>query len=196
MCNSTVRGDDDVVNAHVDACVADEARKQEEERQRELLRQQEEDEDLDVGGPIDIRGTGFHTRSNEPDIDEDVDIDGDDDYGEVQFTEGDILDPRTVEVDVDGDEHRTLRDLVAEGKVVKRLSPQQEGIEAVKAKMDEVMGIGETDQLDREIQTARKKRDVSALVAALENKVRQLVCYMLTEDSCSNRARNRCTFHL
>lgn len=176
VCSQTVRGDEDVVDAHVDACIADEARKQEEERQRELLRIQEDmEDDLDVVG-IDIRGTGFHTRREEPDVDEEIDVDGDDEFGDVQFTEGDILAPLRPdeEIDLDGEGDQTLRDLVAEGKAVKRQSPPQDGLEVVKAKMDEVMGIGECDKLDRAIQTAKKMQDPKALVAALENKLKQL----------------------
>jgi hypothetical protein len=36
ICSTTVRGDGDVVDAHVDACLADESRRQDEVRQREL----------------------------------------------------------------------------------------------------------------------------------------------------------------
>lgn len=37
VCSATVRGDEDVVDAHVDACLAHESRRQEEVRQTELL---------------------------------------------------------------------------------------------------------------------------------------------------------------
>ena len=39
-------------------------------------------------------GAGFHTRNrNEQDVEEELDIEGDDQavYGEVQFTEGDVI---------------------------------------------------------------------------------------------------------
>ena len=37
VCSATVRGDEDVVDAHVDACLAHESRRQEQVRQAELL---------------------------------------------------------------------------------------------------------------------------------------------------------------
>lgn len=114
-------------------------------------------------------------------------MEGDDQdaFGEAQFTEGDILpvdNPQlvvqeSVEVEIEGDsedeasrELKTLRDLVAEGKVVRR-----DRAEYLKAKMVEVLGVGEADQVDRAVLTAKKRGDKAALVAALENKIEQLV---------------------
>lgn len=121
------------------------------------------------------------------DVDDEVDIEGDDQetFGEAQFTEGDILpvdNPQVVveedvEVEIEGDsedeasrELKTLRDLVAEGKVVPRNTSDD-----VKAKMEEVLGVGEADQMERAVLAAKKRGDKAALVAALENKVKQLV---------------------
>ena len=82
-----------------------------------------------------------------------------------------------VEVEIEGDnedeasrELKTLRDLVAEGKVVWR-----DRAEDLKAKMIEVLGVGEVDQVDRAVLIAKKRGDKAALVAALENKIEQLV---------------------
>lgn len=111
--------------------------------------------------------------------------DDQDTFGAAQFTEGDILpvdNPQLVvqegvEVEIEGDsedeasrELKTLRDLVAEGKVVRR-----DRAEDLKAKMDKVLGVGEADGVDRAVLTAKKRGDKAALVAALESKIEQLV---------------------
>lgn len=134
-------------------------------------------------------GTGFHTRNpEERDVDDDVDIDGDDQdvYGEPQFTEGDVISlsrdeesddmDQDVDVEIDGetedethdDQLKTLHDLVAEGR-------RGDGVEAVRAKMNEIMGVGDTERLDSEIEAARNKGDVGALTNALESKIKLLV---------------------
>ena len=133
-------------------------------------------------------GTGFHTRNpEEQDVDDDIDIDGDDQaiFGEPQFTEGDVIsltrgedsdDDMDEDVDDESEddayyEQKTLQDLVAEG----RRATSGDGVEAVRAKMNEVMGVGDTERLDSEIEMARNKGDVAALVNALESKIRLLV---------------------
>ena len=45
----------------------------------------------------------------------------------------------------------------------------------MKKAMDEVMGIGETEALDKAVELAKKSGNPSALVEALENKVKLLV---------------------
>jgi hypothetical protein len=125
-----------------------------------------------------------------------VDVDGDDEavYGDAQFTEGDILghteDPNEdADVQIDGDDlstsdededgntqRKTLRDLVAEGKVVRRRSlGDVDGVDAVKAKMEEVLGVGDADKMDIAVDSARKNGNSTALIQALENKIKQLV---------------------
>lgn len=119
-------------------------------------------------------------------------MDGDDEavFGGAQFTEGDVLGLASEvniengdedgDIDIGGDEdenreqHKTLRDLVAEGKVVTR-QKVGEGVEAVKAKMEEVMGLGDADRMDIAINSARRQGNRTALISALENKVKQLV---------------------
>jgi hypothetical protein len=167
ICSATVRGDEDVVDAHVDACLADESRRQEEVRQRDLQHRRAieevirddygEDESLGnyVGGlrgqlvylrrtseifnPCARPGAGFHTRNrNEQDVEEELDIDGDDKavYGEVQFTEGDVLpvhvergdsteDELQVNIEDDGEDEaqgaqQTLHDLVSQSGIKTR----------------------------------------------------------------------------
>ncbi|KAI3616579.1 ring finger protein 1 [Moniliophthora roreri] len=102
VCLNIVYGDQDVLDAHVDACLAHEARlEQERQTIAQIQAQAEEEEimvDIDgdpVGGYIgDVRGTGFHTRNpDSQDVDDEVDVDGDDAvlYGVSQFTETDVL---------------------------------------------------------------------------------------------------------
>ncbi|RDB19826.1 hypothetical protein Hypma_012810 [Hypsizygus marmoreus] len=192
VCLLTVRGDQDVLDAHVDACLANESRRLDEERMRAQQQQRAEEwEEPDIGdgagGHVgDVRGTGFHTRNqHEEDVDDELDVDGDEGFGEPQFTEGDILPvdisrpavEEDVEVEIEGDggdeahrEQKTLRDLVTEGKVVR----SSIGVDAVKAKMEEVMGVGDADKMDLAILAARKRDDKSSLITALENKVKQL----------------------
>jgi hypothetical protein len=141
-------------------------------------------------------------------VEDEVDVEGDDEdvFGDVQFTEGDILGPTSdppldvsLEEDLEnGDtqrEQKTLRDLVAEGKVLRRrLSP---GTEHVKAKMDEIMGVGDADKMDLAIAAARKQGNAKALITALENKVKQLVrpSFQSSLLNSSTACRNQCESH-
>lgn len=128
-------------------------------------------------------------------MDDEVDVDGDDQFGDAQFTEGDILPVDTpqpaveeeVEVDIEDDDEdetqraqKTLRALVAEGKVVRRTS--DDGIACVKAKVEEVMVVADAEKMDFAILGAQKRGDKSFLIKALENKVKQLV------STCQNLA--------
>lgn len=129
LCSATVRGDQDVLDAHVDSCLAHESQRLEEARQRELMHQHAIEEEIrdmagdhgnyvgDVRGSFTIHllrertklitqpGADFYRRNDEECVDEDVDIDGDDQtvFGEAQFTEGDIVpvNERTEEIDED-----------------------------------------------------------------------------------------------
>ncbi|KII95031.1 hypothetical protein PLICRDRAFT_169723 [Plicaturopsis crispa FD-325 SS-3] len=156
VCMQVVRGDTDVAEAHIDACLAHASREEEEGEMH-----------LSVLDGVNVRGTGFDTRNrDEQDVEDEVDIDGDDEavFGDAQFTEGDILGlPSFGEDDATGS---TLRDLVAKGKVVTR--------EGVKAKIEEVMGLGDADRMDLAILTARRNNDTPGLLLALENKIKQL----------------------
>ena len=148
-------------------------------------------------------GTGFDIRNrNDQDVDEEIDVDGEDEvlFGAPQFTENDVLAPHAdpaasdgaqsdagTEADVEVDDGiasgststaaperdpkkgKSLSDLVAEGKVVR----QQ--VEDAKRMMDEVMGVGDTEEVDRAVELARRSSDQAALVRALESKVKLLV---------------------
>ncbi|KAG1755424.1 hypothetical protein EDB19DRAFT_1625168, partial [Suillus lakei] len=189
VCAQVVRGDRDVVEAHVDACLAHQSARLE----REWL--QDEEDDLDVGGgggsvrtrvvtSASLRGTGIHIRtSNSLDVEDEVDIDGEDEaiFGEAQFGEADVLalpsndrdlhpENEDIDVDIDGhlgtiQERQTLRHLVVEGKV---LMNRTDNIES------KVIQPIEMDQLDLDIFTARSRNDPSALILALENKLKSL----------------------
>ncbi|KAI0776220.1 hypothetical protein BD413DRAFT_527332 [Trametes elegans] len=106
VCGKLVPGDVDVVEAHVDSCLAY-ARLTTEEEERRLSRREsaEVDGDIDVDGEgvipgvmegVSFRGTGFYIPNRDTqDVDEDIDIDGEDDavFGAPQFTEQDVLGP-------------------------------------------------------------------------------------------------------
>ncbi|EJD01515.1 uncharacterized protein FOMMEDRAFT_111395 [Fomitiporia mediterranea MF3/22] len=191
VCLMLVRGDQDVIDAHVDSCVANASRLQAEAEERERLDRERTVQtdpwsEIEIDGQIRVhlndvrglRGMGVHVRdSTQLDVDEEVDVDGDDEFGVAQFTEQDVVDPNSSQdIDVGGDdddEGGTLRDLVAEGKVTTRklVTPNLDG---VRAEVEQVIGVGETDQMDQAVEVARKSGDTAALIAALENKVKQL----------------------
>ena len=148
-------------------------------------------------------GTGFDVRNRTyQDVDDEIDVDGEDEvlYGAPQFTEQDVVAPPELadaggalsdadteaDVDVNGDavasggtsaggaqrepkKGKTLHDLVAEGKVVRKY------VEDAKRIMDEVIGPGDTEQVDLAVELARRAGDQAALIRALESKVQLLV---------------------
>lgn len=128
------------------------------------------------------QGAGFHRRNrNEDDVDDEVDIEGDDQavYGEVQFTEGDVLpvavereDREDVEVNIEDDEgdetQQTLRELVAASDVGKSNSERQR-------RMDEHTSMSWLEEIESVIASARQKGSKVLLAAALENKIKFLV---------------------
>ncbi|KAG6861559.1 hypothetical protein C0995_014855 [Termitomyces sp. Mi166 len=194
VCLVTVRGDQDVLDAHVDACLANESRRLEEERLRALEEQATGDEVWEESFNVDgaaghvgsVRGTGFHTRNrNEQDIEDDVDIDGDGGFGDAQFTEGDVLpisssriEDENVEIENNDVNHAqrtqpTLRELIVEERVVRNASGSE--LDKTKAKMEEVLGPSDTEKMDLAILAAKKRGDKVSMITALENKVQQLV---------------------
>ena len=148
---------------------------------------------------------GFHVRNrNEQDVDDEVDVDGDDEavFGDAQFTEGDILvsgndpqhatDGQELDVEIEDDEdiqtpHKSLRDLVAEGKIPSRsLEEENTGW----SNTVEVAGNTDVDRADIAIALARKRRHSSALVGALEYKIKLLVGYSRLPDHSLTMTRN------
>jgi len=118
VCGRNVRGDRDVIEAHVDACLAHESRCLEIERNGVIVQgtQVSEDTEVDIDGALvvsgggsddgeqrsvrtrvittaSLRGTGIHVRTQTQDTEEDIDIDGTDDFifGDPQFGEEDVV---------------------------------------------------------------------------------------------------------
>ncbi|CAA7260098.1 unnamed protein product [Cyclocybe aegerita] len=188
VCSTTVRGDQDILDAHVDACLAHEAQRQE-AHQRDLQHRRvlqeanwdDEDESTYIGN---IRGAGFHTRTHDENIDDEIDIDGDDQamYGGVQFTEDDVVPVNVhrptidedVEIEADEDdeaqeEQKTLRDLVAAATQTLKLPNSGQ------TRVEKAMEGTDMDKRDLAILAARRRGDKSALIAALEEKLKHLV---------------------
>jgi hypothetical protein len=151
---------------------------------------------------------GFVVRDEtHRDVEDEIDIDGEDEalYGVVQFTEVDVLGSNTLAGDEDKDVHidddaedrparasgsgsgenserpSTPRDLGAEEPL--------DGVELqeVKNAIDEVMGVAGAEAMDNAIELARKSGNSSALVEALENKVKQLVSSSLRMTAVTHR---------
>ncbi|KAG6327621.1 hypothetical protein ID866_11468, partial [Astraeus odoratus] len=113
VCEQHIRGDKDVIEAHVDACLAYETRRAEIEREGQVLRGTRASEDAEVDVDVDgaegeewessvrtrvitaasLRGTGIDVRTHTQDTEDDIDIDGTDDamFGDAQFAEADVL---------------------------------------------------------------------------------------------------------
>ncbi|KAF8213872.1 hypothetical protein K438DRAFT_1563379, partial [Mycena galopus ATCC 62051] len=196
VCLVTVRGDEDVIEAHVDACLVDQTRRLEEARQAAIVeqrrsRRRDEEPDMqidDMLGPGhvgDVRGTGFATRDlNSLDVDDEIDIDGDDEFGEAQFTEGDIVafpasqhirqSDEDMDVDIGGgDDDETLRELVAQGKVIQREKSEQ--VEQGDNVQLDATAVDEADKIDLAILAAKNRGDQTSLVGLLQNKIKILV---------------------
>lgn len=203
VCSQGIRGDQEVINAHVDSCLVDESRRLEGERARRAVQDPaiiDEDnwggmlQDGVVGHIGNVRGTGFHTRDpTSQDIEDEVDIDGDDQdkYGEVQFTESDILpvdaNSRSLEAEegvLDGDQserggsaQQSLRDLIAEGKNIRRQGRHPNDINVG------MFRTGEVEKLDLAIAKAKQKGVLKTIVVALEDKIKYLESLRISSTS-------------
>ncbi|KAJ7044634.1 hypothetical protein C8F04DRAFT_1249902 [Mycena alexandri] len=209
VCLANVRGDEDVIEAHVDACLVDQTRRLEEARQAAVAEERErrqaqrrwrngEEDDVNMDGAAghvgDVRGTGFATRDpNSFDVDDEIDIDGDDEaaFGAPQFTEGDIVDvllPPThhledmdvdLDVDIDVEEEETLRELVAQGKVVRRADTDPQASLTTNTTPERESTTppddGEADKVDLAILAAKSRGDQASLLGLLQNKIKILV---------------------
>ncbi|KAL1946468.1 hypothetical protein VTO73DRAFT_14572 [Trametes versicolor] len=204
VCNKMVRGDTDVVEAHVDSCLAHMRITSEQDGRRRSGRgsaEVDDDFDIDVEGEsmihgvmegVSFRGTGFDIPNRTvQDVDEDIDIDGEDEavFGVAQFTEEDILgtaEPPAesmsdagTDADVDVDDAGGGGAQVSNGaKSLRTLVEEgkvvRKHVEEAKRTMEEVMGVSETEQADLAVELARRKGDPAALIRALENKVQLL----------------------
>ena len=173
VCSQPVRGDRDVVEAHVDTCLAYERRRPQVERERTIgLVRGNDDVDVDVDswdgqGSVrtrvitnaSLRGTGIHIRPSAMDTEDDIDIDGTDDaaFGDAQFGEADVL---RVELGVENVDDRQTQ----------VITPTDVGSLSQSRSSDEDM-----DKLDGAILTARSRGDNLALIAALEVKLNAMV---------------------
>ncbi|TFK20363.1 hypothetical protein FA15DRAFT_759449 [Coprinopsis marcescibilis] len=187
ICSQTIRGDQGVLDAHVDACVANESRRLEEVRQAELALQQSGLEEswetlsnVSAGGQYagNVQGAGFHTRNNNSeDVEDDIDIDGDDQavYGETQFTEGDVLPipgQRPTEVE---DEDIDVEDVSDNVETSERpdhtpnTTDSKERERSFPSHIDEGLG-----RIQLAIEVAKKKGDKSVIISNLESKVKLL----------------------
>jgi len=205
VCAKTIRGDVDVVEAHVDSCLAH-VRLLSHQTPGSRSGDVNDDMDVDVDGDglmesatmgINFRGMGFDIPDrSQHDVEDEVDVDGEDEalFGAAQFTESDIVrlsgqsgsrDDEDEDIDVDAEDEprpggraaldtatqqvgKVLEGLVAQGNVVKR---RVEVVEDVKRVMEEVMGVGEVEEIELAVERARKRGDTLALIKALESKV-------------------------
>ncbi|KAJ7284092.1 hypothetical protein C8J57DRAFT_1294374, partial [Mycena rebaudengoi] len=188
VCLITVRGDPDVLEAHVDACLSDQTRRMEEARQAaiEEERQRREEEDIEMGDDFggsghvgNVRGTGFHTRDpNYQDVEDEVD--------RAQFTEGDIVaavpaqhirpteEDMDIDIDVgeDEDSEQTLRDLIAEGRVIQRQKIEEQVAQGAQPVKD--TNPDEADRIDLAILSAKNRGDQALLLSLLQSKIKNL----------------------
>ena len=145
---------------------------------------------------------GFAVRDEaQQDVDEDIDIDGEDEvmYGAAQFTEVDVLGTsggptaEDEDVEIDGDDdvasqspgasgsaglssgNTSLQQLIAEDKIVKKGAAGETELQEVRKTMDEVIGTGETEELNKAVDLARISGNSAALIEALDNKMKLLV---------------------
>ncbi|KAH8830268.1 hypothetical protein DL96DRAFT_1525614 [Flagelloscypha sp. PMI_526] len=178
VCSQNVSGTDEQVEEHIDMCLMTAASHaaQEMEQAGQEQQHQQQLEDGDGGAFVgDLQGAGFHRRNqHDVDVEDDIDIDGDDEaqYGRAQFNEGDILGlNENTEVDIGGDrnDEQALRDLISEGKIVKRGD-----IAEAKGEIEEVIGLADADKAEARITQAKMSGDPVQLIAALEDKVKLL----------------------
>ncbi|KAI6100285.1 hypothetical protein F5141DRAFT_1009726 [Pisolithus sp. B1] len=189
VCGQSLRGDRDVVEAHVDACLAYESRRAEIEQRREILQGTQVSEDLEVdvdddgGQGNDGNGDGS-VRTRAQDTEEDIDIDGTDDtlFGGAQFGE----------VDVVGLTEDGFDDVQMENQDVECSNHNRQGLEGLTGSSASIKSrtpplsdsqLGSTaptsensmDELDLAVLAARSRGDHLALITVLEAKINSTV---------------------
>lgn len=157
-----------------------------------------------------LPGSGFNIRNPaDRDVDDDLDIEGadEDEFGEVQFDEGDIIMSEShsqgdvIDVGVNNEldmpapsphlpndvtpgkpaRARTLRDLVAEGKVSRNGLPDVlvgkrksvDGSQAIDVR--NAQSLSNTEDLNISVEAAALAGDKDALISALQTKLHNLV---------------------
>ncbi|KAG8218526.1 hypothetical protein J3R82DRAFT_4165 [Butyriboletus roseoflavus] len=190
VCSQPIRGDRDVVEAHVDACLAYESRRTQVEREREqtigLVRENEDanvDVDVDTGwdaaeeGSVrtrvitnaGLRGTGIHIRASTMDTEDDIDIDGTDVgvFGDAQFEEADVT-----RAELEAGEDVDVVVVESVGQRSNRERQPQDSTPTDVGSLSRPRSVDEdTDKSDLAILTARERGDDLALIAALEAKL-------------------------
>lgn len=176
VCLIVVRGDGDVVEAHVDVCLAYSMNQVEAQDARD-----DDDVPLRVTDDVYLTGLGIQTRTLDmPDDDAEIDVEGegaDAAFGGAQFTERDLIDdvaPTRGLPAADGiaeaDETVTLRELVATRKA-QELEPAL-AINSTKAVLVSTVDV---DKLELAIIAAKRSGDSAMLIKALEDKMAHLV---------------------
>ncbi|KAF7352516.1 RING-type domain-containing protein [Mycena venus] len=219
VCLVTVRGDEDVIEAHVDACLADQTRRLEEARQAAIAeqrrsRRRDQDQDMEIEGMLgpghvgDVRGLlnvsdlqdnlDFLTKKCNPQAQASQLAIQTRSTSTTKSTSTGMTRPYSakrnsrkatssphsppsqhirpsdedMEVDIGGDDDETLRELVAQGKVIKReKSPQVE--QGDNAQRDPV-AVDEADKIDLAILAAKDRGDHVSLAGLLQNKIKIL----------------------
>ncbi|KAF9498631.1 hypothetical protein BDN71DRAFT_1442983 [Pleurotus eryngii] len=180
VCAQPVPGDQDVVEAHVDACLASEARRIDVEQQDEAGPSHPTDwggNDSRIGNVSGLRGAGFNIRNHtQKDVDDEVDIDGDDEavFGTAQFTERDIMriDAVRMEEEESGDEDV---DIGGPWERQRSTSSMQAREQATNTPEDGILiDVTEPNEVDLLITAARHGGHIQSLVTALQRKIQQL----------------------
>ncbi|KAF4601906.1 hypothetical protein EYR40_005107 [Pleurotus pulmonarius] len=181
VCAQAIPGDQDVVEAHVDACLASEARRIDVEHQDEAGPSRPTDwggNDSRIGNVSGLRGAGFNIRNRtQEDVDDEVDIDGDDEavFGIAQFTERDIMkiDAVRMEEEESGDEDVDIGG--GPGERQRSTSSMQARDQGANISEDGILiDVTETNEVDLLITAARQQGHTQSLVAALERKIQHL----------------------
>jgi hypothetical protein len=203
VCSQQVAGDQDVVEAHIDACLAHESLRMIQENEEDAWQDIDADGDsVIVGSSANLRGLlsflspirlmltgelamGFHVRNrNDADVEDEVDVDGDDEavFGDAQFTEGDILPlhngPRHVEGMHAGPEGEADDNLQTVRESLRDLvangkSPNRSPTLA--APIESQANGDAVTTTDFAIASARTNGNMPSLVVALERKIALMV---------------------
>jgi hypothetical protein len=224
VCLVVVRGDEDVIEAHVDSCLAYEARLREESEalereQREAYVDVDSWEDAEDGEgetririarPDGLRNIGFHVRERgQQDVEEDIDVDGDEEvlFGDAQFTENDVI-TRTNSTGGISEESSLTEEEVdhidgedVDGKSLRVLvsrggfTKARQSLTPAEATIEETV-TGDLNQAEIAVLAARRTGKPSELVLALEAKIKLLVSRWPSMIYCrsSGELRSSCAY--
>jgi hypothetical protein len=196
VCHQSVTGDPDVVDAHVDACLAHAAALAAAGEVEVNVDIEDDDGWAEVPaegggtrlvrtGPASVRGAGFDiVASTNVDEEVEVDVDGDDEatFGAAQFFEHDVVHgdaPLTPvasdDFDGEGDNDGVaLRALLVEGKALRE---NHQMMEEQPPPPEDQSNSSEMWRVEMNVRTARKAGDMHSLICALGDKIRLLVSF-------------------